>query len=305
MQEALLHIRERYKEGYVTQLSNGELIPWKSLSVKDYLYYQELIASNKYPAAIIENEIFSKCVLNQYLVDTIDKLPAGIVTTVVQGIMSLSAPNSIEGIEHSLNQHRIKVSGLIHDLVCIVCQAFPAYTPDELYTMPYELFIDRVALAERKLLSTGLLQNPLELIDAKEKPIQEKSRPKQTQPPKVNLAQKYKEQEVQTIITKNDMREQQELAYTGHEKADRIVRENELLDKTIPIYKDYMEQLQKDGKFTIKSPEARKAEAVERARMNEIKYKEMLAQKKKQEDEQNRLLDQQQKLQRTTRRKRR
>jgi hypothetical protein len=170
--------------------------------------------------------------------------------------------------------------------------------------MPYELFIDRVALAERKLLSTGLLRNPLELIDAtkEQKP---RPRPKQARPPKVNLAQKYKEQEVQTIITKNDMREQQELAYTGHEKADRIVRENELLDKTIPIYKDYMEQLQKDGKFTIKSPEARKAEAVERARMNEIKYKEMLAQKKKQEDEQNRLLDQQQKLQRTTRRKRR
>jgi len=273
MEERLL-LRELYGPVYVSVLPDGQRVPWKPLPVGEFLSYQDQFASGQYPTAFLENEVFKKCVLNPVLVSQINELLAGVVSTVVFSIMENSGPSDLTRLEELLNRSRVKANVVLHDMIALVCQAFPAYKPEDLYNMDAETFMFRVALAERKLLNTGILKEPLSLSDSKQKPtrpVQQPSTPIATPtPPPVNLAKAHREQqhkEPQTIISAADIREH-EVVYTGHEKEDKIVLEHQMVKDTAKFYEDYMQQIQSGTKVQIKTPEERKAEALVRSEQN-------------------------------------
>jgi len=271
--DELLSLRERYKKGFASLLPDGTYIPWRPLSVADYLNYTQLAKSRQYPQVCLENEIFKKCVLNEYTSNNLDDLQAGVVTTIANTIFHYSAPQTSEDLAELLNIQRGEVNGVIHDLVSLVCQAFPAYTPDDLYAMDIETLMARVALAERKLLSTGILQAPLNIVHVQPDgtPVEVKPQAPPPEPPKVNAAKAFKEQKSvpRTIITKKDTQEVEALAYTGHEKEDKLIAKDKMLQETAGIYADYLEQLKNGQQVVIKTPEERKAAALEKAKENQ------------------------------------
>jgi hypothetical protein len=160
--------RKKYKEGiYLTVFPHGLVVPWKPLRLQDYILYTREISQSPTNLAFLEDEVFCKSVVEQTFVRQIDFLSAGIVSTVVQNIIQHSGPNGIDAFNQDLENQRMEIlegpSAVLHDLVSLITNAFP-YKPEEIYAMDYETFLLRVVQAEKKLLTAGIIKEPVHLI---------------------------------------------------------------------------------------------------------------------------------------------
>jgi len=307
----LLYLRKQYGEVFVTELPDGQIVPWKPLSTGEFLHYNSTLLEGRYPRAYIENEIFTKCVLDRILVDSIDKLKAGVIQAVVDSILTFSGPQHPNELNYMLNLQRVGVNDAMHEIVGMICQAFPAYRPEEVYEMDYTTFMQRAALAERKLLRSGLLNEPVvfEVPQDQEEYVKEQEeQQKRLERNKNMIDDFYKQQGIKvpesakkareekrkqildpspvrppppppptterTVITKSDMIEHASFM-SGHERD--VVHQIKATDETAQIYQDYLEQLKESGTLKIKTDEERKAAA--QKRMEENKQK-LLAQQK-------------------------
>ena len=295
MQE-LLELRKLHGSVFVSRLPNGQDVPWRPLTVGEFLEYDRLLKLNIYPRACIEDEIFRLCVLSSVIVDHIDQLRAGIVTSVASDILIYSGPSNVEDLDTLLNISRHEASQIMHKLATTVTQAFPAYKPEEIYEMDYKTFILRVAQAEDKLLSTGFLQAPLSFQPIDQEYIPEPERPQPIITPHVpiekerpNLKEQYAKQnqetlqhappipkhtEETTIIKKADIMEHQQVM-TAHDKDP--VMHKQMADETANLYGDYLDQikeLQPGEHVVIKTPEERKQEALKRSAEHKKRFQD-------------------------------
>src|SRR3990167_9894738 len=169
-------LREIHGSVFVTEAPDGLIIPWKPLSLGDFYKYDALFRETYIDPSVLENEVFSKCVTDPILVKEILNQKAGTITTVVKSIMEASGPNSIDEFNQILDYYRLVVQQPIHQLVSVICRAFPAYNPDDVYAMTFHIMMERLALAESKLMQLGLLNEPIELTNNLEKETREKSK---------------------------------------------------------------------------------------------------------------------------------
>lgn len=164
----LLEIRHKYADVYVSQFDNDLVVPWRPLTLKQFADYCKDIQRNFIPPGILENEVFRACVVDRDIVDHMDELQAGIVTTVVQNILDMSGPRGPESFNEDLGQAREIVRGgqdaFIHEAVYLLTLAFP-YKPEDIYAMDYPVLLQRLALAEYKLMETGILQQPINIVN--------------------------------------------------------------------------------------------------------------------------------------------
>lgn len=178
---------------YFTEINKNLIIPWKPLSITDFIYYSELTLSKAIPPSVIEDEIFRKCVLDETIIRQAEFLPAGIVTTVVHAIWSCSGPKDQFSINEDLEAGRLVISAgtgsVLHEFVDIITKAFPAYTHEQVYEMNYETLIIRTAQAEKRLMSLGLVQEPIKIL-SKEELEQQKKQPKR----KIDAKKLYEQQ---------------------------------------------------------------------------------------------------------------
>lgn len=311
----ILRLREQHGECFAIRLPDGQLIPWRALAVSEYIEYERLLQSGVYPRARLENEIFEKCVLDKTLVNEIGKARAGVVTAVADAVMAHSGPQSLQDLNQILEFSRHRAAQVVHDLSSLVCTAFPGYTPEDLEKLDYITFMLRVAQAEKKLLQSGLLQQPISFDPPggeQKQRVQPPPAPKpeelagiwnNQQPAQRIPKADFSHDGSQTVITKADMVEHQ-AAYTGHENLDRMVNEKDMVDETAGHYEEYLQQIREGQQVRIKTVEERKAEAEVRAKVNEEKYKVYL---QKQQSEHSRLskLLRERRIQRAAKRKKR
>ena len=275
-------LRHLYGNAYIIALPDGRNVPWKPLSLKEFIEIDSIRQAGVYSNGQIEDEIFKKCVLDCVLVDNLDKLKAGTVSTVAGVILSYSSPQTIDELNNFLNIKRAQISeNVFHQMVITICQAFPAYTPDDIYAMDYETVMQRVALAEQKLASVGILAEPIHFgtqdeqsqerkpsdrkINKRLHEIHQQQQTKRAPPPSPPPAAE------RTVITTKDMAEAQ-AAYTGMERSDRISRETKMVKETTDVYDRYLEQMRKGEKVVVPSHEERMQAARERAAENEKKF---------------------------------
>jgi len=189
----------------------------------------------------------------------------------------------------------MQASGVIHYIVNLICQAFPAYKPEELYEMNYSLLMTRLAQAESKLLRTGMINEPIKFQHLnEEQPVQKKKQKVDTktllekyydkQDPEITPQKKTPVKDKKVVITSTDM-DEHVASYTGHEKTDRMIIEHKMVKETAGIYKDYIDQMKKGEKVTIPSHEERMAAARERMAKNKEKAMKLAQIKKQQEEE--------------------
>ena len=158
--------REQYGIGgtFVSIFSDGIVVPWKPLSLYQYLKYSELAQKGKL-SVHLEDEIFLLCVLDDTLKRQIDYLRAGTVQTVVQHIWQLSCPSSADELNQQINNRREQTwsahNAIIHEFVKWITLAFP-YKPEELYAMSFDQLVRILVLAEQKLSLLGLLDKPFQ-----------------------------------------------------------------------------------------------------------------------------------------------
>lgn len=168
MLDKFCSVRKEHGGTFATVFEDGLIVPWRLLTMQEYVSYTRDLASSPVPQCYIEDEIFVKCVLDDSLVRRIDYLHAGVVQNVVQNIWQYSGPLGIDAFNEDLNAAREEVNesslAIIHDLVSLVTSAFP-YTPEQVYAMDYSTFLIRVAQAEKKLIQYGQMKEPVTLID--------------------------------------------------------------------------------------------------------------------------------------------
>ena len=285
-------LRRKYGPVFVTALDNGSTIPWTQLTVGEYLEYSNLLEGQVYARATIEDEIFKKCVVDEYALDLMPELKAGTVSTVVQDIISNSGPSTINELNSTLGLFRGVAAQAVHQTTALIAQAFPAYKLEDIYDMNYGDFMLRLAQAESKLLQLGILEEPLHFNDptAVEEPQAE-------EPPKkgaMDMYLDYLKQEQpaapvakkvpsnQTIISGVDAKSL-EMEMIGHEKQDNVLEVNQMMKDASVIYKDYMDAVSSGQELEIKTPEERLAVAAERAAENKKNYDLATLQKQKAE----------------------
>lgn len=166
------HLRELHSEVYVTSFPDGTDVPWKPLSYGDFVRFSVAFQSGEELPAKLEDDVFRVAVLNKTLVEYIDTLPAGVVSTVVTHIMDVSGPNSIDDFNQKLEDNRAKSESPLHMIVTVICRAFPAYTPEAIYSLDYETVMLRLAQAERLLLEAQIIAEPIVLYREGQAPQQ-------------------------------------------------------------------------------------------------------------------------------------
>ncbi len=100
----------------------------------------------------LEDEIWSRCVIEStFSEETLDEM-AGIVSTVINQILAISGytqDSFIDLFENGMGNARQELSTNIFDqMTIVICAAFP-YTPDELEKLPWPVILKRAAQAER------------------------------------------------------------------------------------------------------------------------------------------------------------
>lgn len=180
----LFEIRQSYGGTYVTVFPDGLTIPWKPLTVGEYVKYTLEYQRGAMLTAIIEDEIFRKCVIDPAIVRNMSYYKAGTITTVVRNIWEYSGASSIDKLNHDADSARgaLIAPGVraFHDMVLLISNAFP-YTPEQIYALDYETFMLRFAMAERKLLEMGALKKPLEFEDLSQKKVKRTKKDQQLQ----------------------------------------------------------------------------------------------------------------------------
>ena len=286
-------LRRKYGSVFVTSITNGQVIPWKPLTLGEFLDYSELFESQKYSRATIEDEIFRKCVVDNLMVERMSRFTAGIISTVASDILRNSGPETIPELNMGLGLSRLKARQAIHETVPLIAQAFPAYKLEELYELDYATFLLRLAQAESKLLRLGILQESITFEDPQAEEQEElASEPEEqsTRPSISEIADMLEKQngtqakKSKTIITASEVTGTQSLLL-GHEKEDQILLRGEMLEDAKDIYKDYFDQMEKGKDVDIQSPNERLNAASKRAELNKSAFDTAVKQKQKQEKE--------------------
>ena len=111
---------------------------------------------NAYPslAPTIEDNIWEECVIEHSFPNSIDSMNAGLVSTIVRLILRLSIPSSKEEATAKLEEFRNSQMDIRDEIVIKICQAFPAYKPEEVEALDWQLQLKRLAQAEKILNTT-------------------------------------------------------------------------------------------------------------------------------------------------------
>tara|TARA_R110002126_G_scaffold183202_1_gene331753 strand:+ start:3386 stop:4105 length:720 start_codon:yes stop_codon:yes gene_type:complete len=163
---------------FQTRFEDGGQVVWRPLLWPEYRKFREARAAMGPTIDVqIEQAVYARVVVySSYDVPPSESLsleeaadwidacrgdqPAGIIPTVVKTVMYMSGALKGPSIIKQINSHRSKISNIEDQLVCIVCKAFPAYTPEQVESLNWQTLLKRVAQAEQIL---GM--DPIKLID--------------------------------------------------------------------------------------------------------------------------------------------
>ena len=164
--DQICETRKLYGNVFVTIFPDNFTVPWHLLSLEKYLQFNRDYQRQLIPAVLIENEIFELCVVDDAIKRQLPFLNAGIITTVSLNIWHYSGPLKVSDFNRDFNIARNILSDkgtqALHDLVTIITMAFP-YKPEEIYAMQYDIFLLRLAQAEKKLLQLNIISEPIEM----------------------------------------------------------------------------------------------------------------------------------------------
>jgi len=285
----LARLRREYGNVYITTFPDGQMFPWKQLTIGEFLDYTEMFQNQKYARASIENEIFKKCIVDELLIERMDRFPAGTVFSVVNDILKNSGPETIPELNYGLALSRMKASEAVHETVSLIAQAFPAYKLEDIYNFEYPVFLLRLAQAEAKLLRLGILMEPVIFEEPVTKEMQEMQESQAEEKPhirpdisaiadRIEESRRRPQSNSKTIISASDITGS-ESTLLGHEKEDQVLLRQEMVEEAGSIYSEYITQMNKGQDIDIKSPTERLEAADKRAALNKAAFDSAVKQK--------------------------
>ena len=143
----------RYKNLYLFNTGKGSVL-FKPLSHADSETAKRICKAYPALAPIVEDNIWKKCVIEHTLPGTVDTMNAGLVSTIVRLILNFSNPIGQNEIESELDEVRARTKDFREEIIIKICQAFPAYTPEQVEDMEWKTQLKRLAQAEKILGTT-------------------------------------------------------------------------------------------------------------------------------------------------------
>lgn len=150
MNENVFKLYTEHKHLYLFQGAGGSalfrLLPFDKTKTVERI-------CKAYPALTptIEDNIWEECVIEHSFPSSLEDMNAGLVSTVTRLIMRLSSPSNINEIKEDLEETRSKLTDIRDQIVTKICEAFPAYTPEDVESMDWQTQIKRLAQAEKVL----------------------------------------------------------------------------------------------------------------------------------------------------------
>lgn len=162
------------KKIYQISFPDGTRVPFVLLNWGDYVVFFEMFNKATVPKDIVEDIVFKQCVVESSVVAARQQFRAGIVSTIVEVIMLMSGPADINAFNQALDVSRQQVDSLQSQVEMIICRAFPCYKPEDLRWLQWPQLIQRLAQAERILMSRNPpeLTEPIKLFAPGEQPVQ-------------------------------------------------------------------------------------------------------------------------------------
>lgn len=160
------------QELYQVALDYHGPIVFRLLPYSSFLHLQRLLLNHPLTLDIIEDEVWASCVLDHPYQADLDDVLAGTVSTVANLILFLSGLPDLEDKQLLLDysRHRAETE-LLLQMQAILCQTFPAYTPEVLEGLTISQLMTRVAQAELVTGQKFELATPAAKKPAKPTPI--------------------------------------------------------------------------------------------------------------------------------------
>lgn len=163
MSHYIVDAKLKYGDLYKYNSIDGQSsVIYRLLTWKEFTSYIELLESDAIARSIVEEQIFSSCVLDEAYVANLDSLLAGDVLTLVNLILVQSGPQTEDDVADKLDEKRSLVYGLNSQIRSIIPMAFPGYSPEDISSMSWDQAAETLALAESVLIKTGVLDGPLQ-----------------------------------------------------------------------------------------------------------------------------------------------
>ena len=164
MSHYLIDAKLKYGDLYrYSSLDEEVVVTYRLLTWKEYTSYVELLESDALPRSIVEEQIFSSCVLDKAYAANIDSLLAGDILTLVNLVLVQSGPQTEADVADKLEEKRSKLYSLNSQIISLICMAFPGFKPEEIFAMPWDKVAEILALAESALIKSGRLEEPIQI----------------------------------------------------------------------------------------------------------------------------------------------
>ncbi len=160
----------KYKNLYLFNSGRGSVL-FKPLSYEDCETAKRICKNYPALAPIVEDNIWEKCVIEHTLNGTINTLNAGIISTIVRLILGFSNPTSLNDIQHEIDDIRENSKNIREDMIIKICQAFPAYKPEDVEGMEWKTQLKRLVQAEKILGTTFTFADAKTAVKPKNAPV--------------------------------------------------------------------------------------------------------------------------------------
>lgn len=300
MNEELKKLKSIHKKAdHISVFPDETVIPWRKLTIGEYLELAQddfSLITGEIPTLDTEDKIYTKCVTDEYLVKNIDDGRAGSVSTVSSAILDHSIIGDVNIFNEVLAAHRAFVDTSIWEqLVITILQAFPAYKPEDVYGMSIDVFLRRLALAEKKLIEAGIMKSPINLvIPGKNIPAKQKIAPEK-------LKEEYERQHApqqsnEFVVTQEETGKLSEGLPREETEGENDRLRQQMIKEAQQIFGKYLDIQKEKGKITpqdfkdqfdnrIKDAETRKVE-------NEKNFQKTLLAQQRKESKNNAIIEQ-------------
>lgn len=156
----------KYKNLYVFNTGRGSIL-FRPLSYDKSQTAKRICDAYPALAPAVEDDIWKECVIESTIPETLDQMDAGLVSTIVRLILRFSNPADLAQIHSDLKEVRENTINIRDEIVLKICQAFPAYTPEDVEAMEWKTQLKRLVQAERILGTTFEFQKTPEVKPTK------------------------------------------------------------------------------------------------------------------------------------------
>jgi hypothetical protein len=138
-----------HQEGMLAiRFEDGTHIPFRVLTYGEYRGLSSMLSSGTITQDQFEDEIWSRCILDDHFADKPKSLRAGIPTTVCKLIASISAPSTHEELIDAFKNYRERLQDIEEQMKMIIIATFPGYTLDKLDSCTFDTITRLFAGAE-------------------------------------------------------------------------------------------------------------------------------------------------------------